>query len=443
MERRVPPHSVEAEMSILGAIFLENDCIRRVSGTLDALDFYIEAHRNIYRVMCDLHRKKSPIDLVSLADQLNVDGSLEEIGGGAYLAILIDYVPTSANVGHYCKIVKEKSAARQVATLAAEVAAKAGEGSTLEVLAEAKAKIQEIAGGLDGLNGVSTSDLLTFEQRAKCYQRFVRDIGRERFKTGFPLLDQTIRGVAPGEVLTVAAYSGTFKTAFLQNILLRGADATGLYHLFFSLEMPAEKVFEREIQIQGGATGREVEEHYLGRRDSYSVRAGQERASSEGLIVCDRPRLSIEKIGRYIEIVLQKYGRLGAVGIDYLGLMQAPGKTLFEKTAHVSVEAKNMAKELKVPVILLSQINRAAATAGGEIEMHSAKGGGDVEAGADFMLGFWRDKEDSLICKVMKNRNGAVGMNFEVEINRESLQFIDMKPYQPEQAPRKDRGRAF
>ena len=425
------PQSFEAEMSILGAIFLENGCIRKVAGVVDTLDFYREGHRKIYRAMLGLHRQKSPIDTVSMVNRLKADGALEEIGGAAYLATLMDFTPTSANVAHYCRIVKEKSVARQVATFAAELAVRAADESPAGIIAEAKAKIQEIASGLDGMNGVSASDLLTFDQREERYRRFIKEIDRERFRTGFRHLDRVIRGVAPGEVLTLAAYSGTFKTAFLQNLLLRGAESSGLYHLFFSLEMPAEKVFERELQIQGGATGRNVEDHYLGRHDSASVRAGGDRSGSHGLIVCDRPRLTLDNISRYIEIARQKYGRVGAVGIDYLGLMQAPGKNLFEKTAHISAETKNMAKELRVPIILLSQINRTAAVAGGEIETHSAKGGGDVEAGADFMLGFWRDKDDTLICKIMKNRNGAAGINLAVEINPETLRFADMTPYAP------------
>ncbi|BDV44107.1 replicative DNA helicase [Geotalea uraniireducens] len=438
MHNNANTFSQESEMSILGSVFIENSCLQKVAGIIEADDFYRESHRKLFRAMVELHRQKNPIDLVTMTDRLKRHGELEEVGGAAYLATLVDYVPTAANIAYYCKIVKEKSVSRQVAAFAAELADKACGENPGEILSEAKLQIQEITGRLDGINGVSASDLLNFDQRQERYQRFVRDIERERFKTGFALLDQCIRGVAPGEVLTIAAYSGTFKTAFLQNLLLRGAAATGLCHLLFSLEMPAEKVFERELQIQGGATGREVEDHYRGHQDSESVRTGENQASSQGLIVCDRPRLSVEKVARYVEIALQRHKRLGAVGIDYLGLMQAPGKTVFDKTAHISAEMKNMAKELRVPVILLSQINRQAATAGGEIEMHSAKGGGDVEAGADFMLGFWRDKSDTLICKVMKNRNGAVGMNFDVNINRETLQFVDMTPYTPAKVSRKN-----
>lgn len=428
------PYSTESEMSILGAVFIENACMSKVSGMVDGLDFYLEAHRKIFHAMLALHRKRQPVDLVTMVQRLKDDGTLEEIGGAAYLATLIDYVPTAANVGHYCRIVKEKSVIRQIAAFAAELMGKAGDRPAAELLVEAKSRLQEIAGSFDGLDGVSLKDILTFKQRQNRYERHIREIDTARFKTGFPPLDACIRGVAPGEVLTIIANSGTFKTAFLQCLLLGGAERSGFFSLFCSLEMPVEKLFEREIQMNGGVSGREVEEHFTGRRGSLGVKEGLDRIASDGLLVCDRPRLTLEKIGRYIELARQKYGRIGVVGIDYLGLMHGPGKTLFEKTAHLSIETKILAKELSVPIILLCQINRTGATSGGEIEMHHAKGGGDIEAGADFMLGLWRDREDQLVCKVLKNRNGPAGHNFLVEMNRASLTFQGMTPYKT-QAP--------
>jgi replicative DNA helicase len=441
-ELRLSPQSIEAEMSILGSIFLENACLRKVASMVDGLDFFRETHRKIYQAMLSLDLKREPIDLVTMVQRLKNDGQLEEVGGGAYLATLVDYVPTAANVAYYCRIVKEKSAARKIITFANELAGRAYEDTGLsEIITDAREGLAEITGSLDGLNGVSASDILNFERREERYSKYVKEVDKLRFKTSFDLLDRSIRGVAPGEVLTVIAYSGTFKTAFLQNLLLRGAEASGFYHLFFSLEMPVEKVFEREMQIQGGVAGRDVESHFSKERESCSVQAGTYRMGSQGLLVCDRPRLSLDKISRYIELARQKFGKIGAVGIDYMGLMQAPGKTLFEKMAYISIEAKNMAKELSIPVLMLCQINRAAATAGGEIEMHSAKGGGDIEAGADFMLGFWRDRQDQLVCKVLKNRNGRTGDNYRVEIDRSTLQFKDMIPYKPEsKAGSKDKG---
>lgn len=430
MERK-SPHSIEAEMSILGSVFLEDACLSKVAGMIDGLDFYREAHRKIYHAMLNLHRQRQPIDLVTMVQRLKDDDSLEEVGGAAYLSTLIDYVPTAANVHHYCRIVKEKSVARQVAAFAADLIGKAGDETPAALLAEAKAKLQEIAGGLDGLDGVSVSDILTFDQRQKRYERHISELSKSRFVTGFPILDASIRGVAPGEVLTIIAYSGTFKTALLQNLLLGGAERSGYFSLFCSLEMPVEKLFEREVQINGGVSGRDVEDHFSGRRDNVGVKEGMNRVASLGLLVCDRPRLTLEKIGRYIERTRQKYGRIGVVGIDYLGLMHAPGKTLFEKTAHLSIETKNLAKELGVPIILLCQINRTGATSGREIEMFDAKGGGDIEAGADFMLGLWRDKDDQLVCKILKNRNGPAGQNFLVEMDRQSLTFRGMTQYAP------------
>jgi len=431
MERRITPHSIEAEQSVLGAIFVENVCLAKVSGMIDGLDFYREAHRKIYHAILTLHRQRQPIDLVSMVNRLKDDGALEEIGGAVYLATLVDYVPTAANVAHYCSIVKEKSVVRQVASFAAELMGKAGDGSAVDLISEAKERLQEIAGGLDGLNGVSVNDILTFEQRRKRYERHIQEIETARFTTGFTLLDSNIRGVAPGEVLTIIAYSGTFKSALLQNLLLGGVERSGFFSLFFPMEMPVEKVFEREMQIQGEAGGREVEDHFANRRISASVADGLDKITAHGLLICDRPRLTLEKIGRYIEVARQKYGRIGAVGIDYLGLMHAPGKTLFEKTAHLSIETKNLAKELRVPIILLCQINRSGATAGGEIEMYHAKGGGDIEAGADFMLGLWRDKQDQLVCKILKNRNGPAGQNFLVDLDRQALIFRGMTQYKP------------
>jgi replicative DNA helicase len=431
MESKPPPHSVEAEMSVLGAVFVENVCMSKVSGMVDGQDFYREGHRKIYHSMLVLHRQRQPIDLVSMVQRLKDDGILEEVGGAVYLATLIDYVPTAANVGHYCRIVKEKSVVRQVTAFAAELMSKAGEGSAAELLTEAKSKLQEIAGGLDSLDGVSVKDILTFKQRRQRYEKYIREIDAARFKTGFPILDACIRGIAPGEVMTIIAYSGTFKTALLQYLLLGGAERSGFFSLFCSLEMPVEKLFERECQMNGAVSGREVEDHFAGRRGSPGVKEGLDRAASDGLLVCDRPRLTLEKISRYVEIARQKYGRIGVVGIDYLGLMHGPGKTLFEKTAHLSIETKNLAKELGVPIALLCQINRTGATSGGEIEMHHAKGGGDIEAGADFMLGLWKDREDQLICKVLKNRNGSAGQNFLVEMDRQSLTFQGMTPYKP------------
>jgi len=429
------PANVEAEMSVLGAVFMDNDCFKTVSGLVDGGDFSREPHRIIFHAMCGAAITGTPVDLVTMSAALKDSGNLEAVGGGAYLYALSDFVPTSANVAHYCKLVKEASVRRKLIEHCQRVTAAAYSGPLDESLKEARMELAGLAGSMDSFGGVSLKDITTVQDRAALYAKHARDLERNRFTTGFYRLDSIIRGVAPGEVMTIIAEPGGFKTAWLQNLLLRGAKRTGLHHLFFSLEMPVEKVFEREAQISSGMVGREVEKIYRHAEDKTREEAKDlyKRTyshGSHGLLVCDKPRLDIAKITRYTELAATKYGKINAIGIDYLGLMHAPGKSLFEKTQFIAPEFKHMAKELGIPVILLCQINREGAKNAHDILITDAKGGGDIEASADIMLGFYHDENGILVCKVLKNRNGASGGKLAVELNREAFQFLDMTEYE-------------
>ncbi len=419
-------------MSVLGAIFLDNVCLHKVSRLIDALDFYKEAHRDIFKAMLSLNLEKSPIDFVSTTQKLKESEILGAVGGAEYLLLLADFVPTSANVGHYCRIVKEASSKRQLIQHAQRLIALGYSGEPIaEGIKDAKAELAGISASMDSFGGVSVGDITTIDQRAERYIKQVKTFDKARFVTGFPLLDSLIRGVAPGEVLTIIAEPGGFKTAWLQNLLLAGANRTGFYHLFFSLEMPDVKVFEREAQIANGITGRDVERAYKAcGGDAKAIQTAIYAKGSRGLLVCDRPRLDLDKITRYIELAGNKYGKVNAVGIDYLGLLSGPGKNLFEKTAHNAPEIKNIAKEANLPIILLCQINREGAKSKFDIEITDAKGGGDIEASADIMLGFYTDEDGNLICKGLKNRNGSKGFRLLCDIDRASFQFKGMSEYE-------------
>lgn len=428
MQSETPPQNIEAEMAVLGAVLIDNSCFGMVKNIIDGSDFHRLPHRIIFHAFLYLELAESPFDLVTLSKHLGDTGKLEETGGAAYLSILVDYVPMSANVAHYSKIVKEASVRRQVIAYAHGLIKMALNGGPVaEGLQKAKAELASITAEMDSFGGVSIADIADLDARAARYELQNQTIQTRRFITGFSSLDTLIRGVAPGEVMTIIAYAGSFKTAFLQNLLLRGAKRTHLYHLFFSLEMPVEKVFEREVQINTGKTGREVEGSF--KCDNYGVMGNLISAGSLGLLVCDKPRLNLGKIARLVELAGQKYGTIAAIGIDYMGLLDAPGKTLFDKTAYISAEVKNMAKELGLPIILLCQINRDGAKAKYDIEPFDAKGGGDIEAGADFMLGLYTDEKGALICKGLKNRNGPKDWRLEVIIDKPSFQFRDMVSY--------------
>lgn len=428
MNPKIPPQNLEAEMSVLGAVFIDNASLGKVKTLIHQDDFYRESHRVLYAAFCELHSTKTPIDFVTAVDALKSAGTLEQVGGAAYLATLVDYVPTAANVAHYCAIVRDKSLRRRLISNAQDMLANAyDEGCNLtESLNTAKGNLLAVSGEASHL---SLSHLLTLEDRAERYIHYVKNVGTMRFRTGFGDIDNHIRGVAPGEVLTIIAYSGTFKSALLQNLLHGNAERTALHQIFFSLEMPAEKVFEREVQIQCGISGREVEQEYSGRewkdRHLNMIRRGSNR-----VLVCDKSRLSVPRIAGYVEMARHKFGSIGGVGIDYLGLMHADGKSLFDKVSALSADIKSMAKELQIPVVMLCQVNRGYATSKNvEIEMDAAKGGGDIEAGADFMLGMW-SKDDRVFAKLLKNRNGSANHRWEMDINRETLEFLGTKEYE-------------
>lgn len=441
-QRHIPPQSIEAEMSILGGVFVDGQAITTALQTITTDDFYREAHRKVFRAMLDLHEAKTPIDLVTMTDALKRRGEVEEIGGAAYLATLVDYVPTAANIAYYARIMKEKTVARKTLTAGRDIQARIQDGTPpTEVIDEARRTLDILSDEADTICGVNADELIDFQERSRQYIRFIKRVDEFRFVTGFPRLDKELRGVAPGEVLTIAAYSGTFKSALLQHLLLRSARETGLYSLFFSLEMPAVKLFEREAAMQSGVNGYTIEHHW--KNDPASAEEIHRQCREGGsnrLIICERPRLTIEQIARYIDATRRKYGEIGVVGIDYLGLMAAPGKTLFERTAYLCPELKNLAKAKNVPLIVLSQVNRDSIKNNHEIEAHSAKGGGDVEASADFMLGLYQDKENQLILKILKNRNGPASESFQVNIEKTSLQFKGLTTYTPAQPRRSGNG---
>lgn len=427
INHKVPPQSNEAEMSVLGAIMIDNACAGKVRHLLQRDDFYREAHRIIYAACMNLFSSKQPIDLITLMDLLKRSDDIGTVGGASYLATLVDYVPTAANVMHYAKIVHQNALKRRLLVAAQRMIDMAHDDACdiESAVAESRSAVAGIAGIV---HAASDGDLFTLEQRMERYIRYIRNVGTHRFRTGLGDIDNHIRGVAPGEVLTIIAYSGTFKSALLQNLLSGNAERTGLHQLFFSMEMPAEKCVEREIQMICGMEGSDVEELFKG--DGWKERWQQMlKRKADKLLVCDKPKRSVEQIAAYVDFARSKYGPIGGIGIDYLGLMAAEGKSLFDKVSSLSADIKSMAKEMQVPVILLGQVHRGyAASKGLEIEMDAAKGGGDIEAGADFMLGMWA-KEERLFAKLLKNRNGAAGDKWEIDIDRKTLQFLSATPY--------------
>ena len=427
-DHRLPPQNIDAEMSILGSVFTDSECLKTISCLIETEDFYRETHRKIFAAMRHHRSHGLPIDFVGISSTLNERAELEECGGLSYLLNLVDFVPTSANVKYYCNLVREASNRRKIIALCININSQAYENYDLsELMAEAKTNISSLQSGMDSLGGVSISDLSSFEERLAYYKTKVATVTKDRFITEYRLLDDKIRGVCPGEVMTVVAEPGGFKTAFLQNILMRGARRTGHQSLLFSMEMPDEKIFERELQIECGASGRNVEGYFGNNSFHYGIEKFIKTKGS-GMTVCSKTRLTLEKMERYIELARQKKGELSVVGIDFIQLMPGPGK-IFDRIEHNAYGIKTMAKALNVPIVLVSQINVIGRKEKNGIFFSDAKGGGAIEEAADIGLGFYHDKEGSLVCEGLKNRNGAKGWRLEADIDRESFKFRDFLEY--------------
>lgn len=420
------PHDSAAEQQILGTVLLDPDRYPELAAELLADDLYAENHRILWDTFGALHRSGRPVDFTSITAELKTRGQLDRSGGPTYLAELFDCVTTTGTAAYYLRLVKAHAVKRRLVMGMTRIIELAGSDQDTDTLISAA--YQELE-GITQSTSAGSGAILTLAQMAEIYSRYVTDLQRNRFSTGFDELDGVIKGVAPGETLFITAYSGLYKSALLQNILLGACRRTGLHHLFFSMEMPATRVFERTVQIGLGRYTYNIESEFHHHNHEKRAETMLELAgiNANKLLVCEIGGLTVEKIEHYTRLARAKHGQIGAIGIDYLGLMGADSKSEYERISYVAENSKALAKRLHVPVILLTQINRSAAVTG-QMEMHSAKGSGAIEASADYLLGLQRDRDGTVLVKVLKNRNGEAGSIFEAYINKSFLQFRSITP---------------
>lgn len=269
--------------------------------------------------------------------------------------------------------------------------------------------------------------LVMFDDALNEYEQYVRTLSETRFITGYKAVDEAIRGVGPGETMMIIAYSGLFKSAFLQNLMLNASKRTGIHNIFFSLEMPISLVMERSAQITGEEYSFTVENGITDAKYKASIRESMIEGGADKLIICDTPGLTLEDIEAHVEEARRRVKTIGCIGIDYLGLMRAPGKSSeYERISAIAEGSKDLAKRLNIPVIVLSQVGRGAADE--EIERWSGKGSGALEASSDFQLGLYREKgTKNLMLKITKNRKGRDGLIFRAIMDKEYLKFRDFQ----------------
>lgn len=286
---------------------------------------------------------------------------------------------------------------------------------------------------------VSWDDVYDADRMLLAYREHIATLRQNRFITGIHEIDKRIRGVAPGELLFIVARAGCYKTALLQNFLWNYSTHSAWNAVFFSLEMPVSSLTERYQAIIHGQVGRTIEESYSGGEgERYEALF---RESMQRLFVVPS-RVSLGQIKSYIDLIGQRKGKVGVIGIDYLGLIDAPGTDIYQTMSNLARTTKTMSKELSLPVIVAAQASRRAGSGFTEVEMDMIRDSGAIEESADFILGLFKEGDDEfqrVICKIMKNRKGPAGSCWTLQVNQATFQVgRESVKWQPPKHPKND-----
>ncbi|MFO1305108.1 MAG: replicative DNA helicase [Burkholderiales bacterium] len=364
---KLPPHSIEAEQSILGGLLLDNEAADKIGDLVGEEDFYSDAHRVIYRHVLALMGDGKPVDVVTLSEALGSAQKLDYVGGLAYLGALVNNVPTAANIRHYAQIVRERSILRQLAGTASEIAELAYNPlgrNARSVLDEAEAKVLHIAE--QGSRGQRTftplKDLLVSAvDRIETLYNRDNPSDVTGVATGFTDLDKETAGLQPGDLVIVAGRPSMGKTALALNIGEHVAIDLKLPVVVFSMEMGASQLAMRMIGSVGRLDQHKLRTGRLAPDDWERLSTALGRLSEAPMLIDETPALNAIEVRSRARRLQKQYGQLGLVILDYLQLMQAQssGENRATEISEISRSLKALAKELKVPVIALSQLNRS------------------------------------------------------------------------------------
>lgn len=423
MIERVPPHNKEAEQSIIGAVFLQPEALIVASERLQPQDFYQTAHQQIFEVMLELSDQGSPVDVVTVSEVFAARKSLEEIGGLSYLLELSNAVPTAANVEYYADIVSEKSVLRRLIRAATKIVDDGymREDEVSELLSDAERSIMEVANKRNASDFKHIEGVLheTFDNIEKMHQNKGDVTG---ISTGYVDLDKMTAGFQRNDLIIVAARPSMGKTAFALNIAQNAAVRSKQNVAIFSLEMGAEQLVMRMLCAEGLIDAQRLRTGSLENEDWSKLMLAIGSLSKAGIYIDDSPGLRVNEIRAKCRRLYQESG-LDMILIDYLQLIQGsgrPGENRQQEVSDISRSLKALARELKVPVIALSQLSRGVEQRQDKRPMMSdLRESGSIEQDADIVSFLYRDdyynKEedappnDLIEIILAKQRNGPTG----------------------------------
>jgi replicative DNA helicase len=412
------PSNLDAERSILGAILLDNNALNTAIEALKVDDFFLLQHRNVFNQMVALGEAQQPIDLVTLSDELHRRGELEASGGAAYLASLADGVPRVSNVEHYARIVKEKAMLRNLVHAANRIQQNAldGEEGADAILDDAESKIFALAEDRVKAGLISVKDIVrdNFERLEKIFREGKSVTG---ISTGYGELDKLLSGLQPSELIILAARPSQGKTALALNLAENIAIRGGLPVALFSLEMSKESLLQRLVASVAQVDAHKFRSGHLSREDWRRMTEGLGQISSAPLWVDDAGSTSVLEIGAKARRLKRDKG-LSLVIVDYLQLISGRGRfnSRQEEVASISRGLKGLAKELQIPVLVLSQLTRAPEREERGPQLSDLRESGAIEQDADVVMFIYRpnffnlnatpEERDMADILIAKQRNG-------------------------------------
>jgi replicative DNA helicase len=423
---RVPPHSIEAEQSVLGGLLLDNGAWDRAGDLLSDSDFYRYEHRHIYGAIGALVSATKPADVITVFEQLQSLGKAEECGGLAYLNALAQSVPSAANLRRYAEIVRERAILRKLIAASDEIATRAfnPQGQAVsQILDEAEGKIFKIGEeGSRTRQGFQSMDQLVMQLIDRVTE--LAENGAEEVtgvRTGFYDLDRMTAGLQPGDLIVLAARPSMGKTAFALNIAEHVAVAEGLPAVVFSMEMGASQLALRMV----GSLGRIDQQHLRTgalKDDEWGrLTEAVDKLSKASVFIDETPALNSAELRARARRQARQCGKLGLIVVDYLQLMSGSSSSDENRATEIgeiSRGLKALAKELQCPVIALSQLNRSVESRNDKRPMMSdLRESGAIEQDADVIMFIYRDEyynketKEPGVAEIIigKQRNGPVG----------------------------------